>query len=82
MALLQVLAAVNSFNVIELLIKGDNLYIFRIAMILLIIATALSVSIALSKTLFLLGAYSLIVEFAALLMYEYVIYKNSPAKHT
>lgn len=76
MALLQVLAAINSFNVIELLIRGSNLYIFRIALILFIIALILSVTIAISKNLFLLGSYALLVEFSALLMYEYVIYKD------
>lgn len=76
MALLQVLAAINSFNVIELLIRGSNLFIFRIALILFFIALILSVSIAISKNLFLLGLYTLIIEFSALLMYEYVIYTD------
>lgn len=76
MALLQVLAAVNSFNVIELLIRGSNLYIFRIALVLFIAALILSVSIAMSKNLLLLGLYTLIIELSALLMYEYVIYRN------
>ena len=76
MALLQVIAAINSFNVIELLIRGSNLYIFRIAIILFSIALILALGIALSKNLFLLGTYALIVEFSALLMYEYVIYKD------
>ena len=76
MALLQVIAAINSFNVIELLIRGSNLYIFRIAIILFSIALILAIGIALSKNLFLLGTYALIVEFSALLMYEYVIYKD------
>ncbi len=76
MALLQVIAAINSFNVIELLIRGNNVYIFRIAMILLIVAAVLSFGIALSKSLFLLGTYALAVELSALLMYEYVIYKD------
>lgn len=73
MALLQILAAINSFNVIELLIRGNNLYIFRIAIILLVLASILSISIAFSNSLFLLGTYALIVELSALLMYEYVI---------
>ncbi|WP_411275235.1 lipopolysaccharide biosynthesis protein [Daejeonella sp.] len=76
MALLQVLAALNSFNVIELLIRGSNLYIFRIALILFVIAMVLSVSIAMSRNLFFLGLYTLIIELFALLMYEYVIYND------
>jgi len=76
MAFLQVLAAINSFNVIELLIKGNNLYIFRIAMLLLIISTLLAFSVSFSKNLFFLGAYSLCIELAALLMYEYGIHRS------
>ena len=76
MALLQVLAAINSFNVIELLIRGSNFHIFRIAILLFVIALIFSILIAVSKNLFLLGSYALIVELSALLMYEYVIYKD------
>jgi O-antigen/teichoic acid export membrane protein len=76
MALLQVLAAINSFNVIELLIRGSNLHIFRIAIMLFAIALILSLCIANSRNLFLLGSYALIIEFSALLMYEYVIYDD------
>ncbi len=76
MAFLQVLAAINSFNVIELLIKGSNLYIFRIAMVLLIISTLLSIGVSFRKSLTLLGVYSLFVELAALLMYEFVIHRS------
>jgi O-antigen/teichoic acid export membrane protein len=79
MAFLQVIAAINSFNVIELLIRGNNVYIFRIAMILLIVAGALSFGIALSKSLFLLGTYALAVELSALLMYEYVLHRDKMA---
>ncbi len=80
MALLQVLAAVNSFNVIELLIRGSNLYIFRIAIILLVVASILAFGIAYSHNLFLLGSYALIVELSALFMYEYVIYNDKLQK--
>lgn len=76
MAFLQVLAAINSFNVIELLIKGGNFQIFRIAMVLLIISTLLSISVSFSKNLTFLGTYSLFIELAALLMYEYEIHRN------
>jgi O-antigen/teichoic acid export membrane protein len=72
-AFLQVVAALNSFNVIELLIRNQNGYIFNIALILLAIALFLSIGIALYGNLFMLGAYAILVELAALIMYEYVI---------
>ncbi len=72
-AFLQVVAALNSFNVIELLIRNQNSYIFKIALILLAIALLLSVNIALYGNLLMLGAYAILVELAALIMYEYVI---------
>lgn len=77
MAFLQVFAAINSFNVLELLIRGQNNHIFRIGVILFILALILSVSIALRGNLFLLGTYTLILEITALLLYESVIRKNS-----
>lgn len=76
MAFVQVLAALNSFNVLELLIRGQNIFIFRIGVILFVLGLILSLSISLKGNLFLLGSYTLILEIAAVLMYEIVIRKN------
>lgn len=76
MAFLQVFAAINSFNVLELLIRDQNIHIFRIGVLLFIMACILSLSISLKGNLFLLGSYTVILEITAILMYEYVIRKN------
>lgn len=76
MAFLQVFAAINSFNVLELLIRGQNNHIFRIGMLLFILSIILSAGIAIKGNLFLLGTYTLILEITAVLLYESVIRKN------
>lgn len=73
MAFLPFLAALNVFNVLECLIRNDNVLIFRIAMILLILATGLAWVIVSNDQLIYLGTYSLIIETGALLFYEFSI---------
>ena len=73
MAFLPFLAALNVFNVLECLIRNDNVLIFRIAMILLILDTGLAWTIVSNDQLIYLGAYSLIIETGALLLYEFSI---------
>jgi O-antigen/teichoic acid export membrane protein len=73
MAFLPFLAALNVFNVLECLIRNDNVLIFRIAMILLILATALAWTIVSNDQLIYLASYSLIIETGALLLYEFSI---------
>lgn len=76
MAFLPFLAALNVFNVLECLIRNDNALIFRIAIILLILATGLVWAIVSNDQLFYLGTYSLIIETGALLIYEISINKK------
>jgi len=76
MAFLPAAAAINSFNVLELLILDKNIFIFRIAMILLLLSVCVSVPIALWGNLYWFGIYTLMIEISAVLMYEYVIRKN------
>ena len=73
MAFLPFLAALNVFNVLECLIRNDNVLIFRIAMILLILATGLAWTIVSNDQLIYLASYSLIIETGALLFYEFSI---------
>lgn len=80
MAFLPALAALNSFNVLELLIRDQNIFIFKIAMILLILAASLSLAIVSWGNLFWFGTYTLLVEISAVLMYEYVIRKKYPGQ--
>lgn len=76
MAFLPFLAALNVFNVLECLIRNDNRLIFRIAVILLIIATGLSWIIVSNKHLIYLASYSIIIESMALLIYEFSIHRK------
>lgn len=78
MAFLPTVAALNSFNVLELLIRNQNIFIFRIAMILLILSVGISLVIVVWGNLFWFGAYTLLIEISALLMYEYLIRKRYP----
>ena len=78
MAFLPTLAALNSINVLEFLIRDHTIFIFRIAMILLILAAALSRLIVYSDNLIWFGTYTLLIEGSALLMYEYLIRKKYP----
>lgn len=77
MAFLPAAAALNSFNVLELLIRDKNIFIFKIAMVLLILSAAISLPIVLWGNLYWFGIYTLLIEVSAVLMYEYVIRKNN-----
>lgn len=77
MAFLPAVAALNSFNVLELLIRDKNAFIFKIAMILLVLSILISFPIVFWGNIFWFGTYTLIIEFSAVLMYEYVIRKNN-----
>jgi O-antigen/teichoic acid export membrane protein len=79
MAFLPTISALNSVNVLDLLIRDHNIYIFRIAMILLILAAVLSLTIVLWGNLILFGTYTLMIETCAVLMYGYTIKKFPPA---
>lgn len=77
MAFVPVISALNVLNVLDQLLKNHTVYIFRIALILFITAI-LVVSMSLTiGNIFLIGSFTLIVETAAWLMYEYVIKKPS-----
>ena len=78
MAFVPAAAALNCLNVLELLIRGNNQSIFNIALILLVLAFSLAFGISVLKDIYLLGAYTLIIEISAIAMYEYVIKKEYP----
>ena len=73
MAFLPAIAALNSLNVLNLLIRNANRSIFRIGLVMLIAAAATAVLLVSSGHFRLFGAYTLIIELGALLMYEYAI---------
>lgn len=78
MSLVPAAAALNCLNVLELLIRENNRSIFNIAVVLLILAFTLAFSISALKNIYLLGAYTLIIEISAIMMYEFVIKKEHP----
>ena len=78
MSLVPAAAALNSLNVLELLIRENNRSIFNIAMVLLALAFTLAFGISMLKNIYLLGAYTLFIELSAIMMYEYVIRKEYP----
>ena len=78
MSLVPAAAALNSLNVLDLLIRGNNRSIFNIAMVLLALAFVLSFGISFMQNIYLLAAYTLFIELSAILMYEYVIRKEYP----
>ncbi len=77
MAFLPAAAALNSFNVLELLIRDKNIFIFKIAMALLVLSAGISLPIVLWGNIYWFGIYTLLIEVTAVLMYEYMILKNS-----
>lgn len=75
MAFVPTVSALNVLNVLDQLLKNNTVYIFRIA-IALFITSLLVVFIILNiGNYMLIGAFTLIVEIVALLMYEYAIKK-------
>ena len=76
MAFVPTVAALNSLNVVDLLLKNDNVSIFRIAMILLVLAILLSVMFVITAQVQLFGYYILIIDLCGLLMYEYVVKRS------
>lgn len=77
MAFLPTLAAVNSLNVLDLLIKNKITAILRIALILIFISSSLALFLVKNDYYNWFGAYTLLVELSALLMYEYTIKYNN-----
>ena len=75
MAIVPTVSALNFLNVLDLLLKNNTVYIFRIAVVLLMISV-ITAFILLKLQLFLwIGLFTLIIEVCALLMYEYMIKK-------
>ncbi|MGI4805956.1 MAG: oligosaccharide flippase family protein [Janthinobacterium lividum] len=77
MALVPTISALNFLNVLDLLLKNNTVYIFRIAVILLIISIVIAFSLLKLKLFLWIGLFTLIIEICALLMYEYMIKKPS-----
>lgn len=75
MAFVPTLAALNCLNVLDLLLKNNIISIFRIAVVLMIISIISAYFLVHSGQYVWFGAYTILIELSALLMYEYVIRK-------
>jgi len=77
MAFVPTISALNVLNVLDQLLKNNNVFIFRIALVLFIISLLVAfISLNIGNYM-LIGAFTLIVEASALLLYEYIIKKTS-----
>ncbi len=77
MAIVPTISALNFLNVLDLLLKNNTIYIFRIALILLIISLLTAFTLFNSGHLTFIGAFTLIIEISALMMYEYIVKKTA-----
>lgn len=77
MAIVPTIAALNFTNVLDQLLKNKTIYIFRIAVMLLVVSMIITFLILHLKFYPFIGTITLIVETSALLMYEYVVKKTS-----
>lgn len=79
MALVPTVAALNSLNVLDLLIKNKNAAVFRISMISLIISIITVFIFVKEKNYMAIAYYALLIESVNLLMYEMAIrkYRNA-----
>ncbi len=77
MAFVPTISALNVFNVLDQLLKNNNVFIFRIAVVLFIISLIVAfISLNIGNYI-VIGAFTLIVETSAWLLYEYIIKKTS-----
>jgi O-antigen/teichoic acid export membrane protein len=75
MAFVPVLSALNALNVLDQLLKNNTVYLFRISIILFIISLLVALVVLNIGNYLLIGAFTLIIEACALLLFEYIIKK-------
>lgn len=78
MAFVPVISALNVFSVLDMLLKNNNVTIFKIAIILVVTAILTAfILVGIGKNTLIVATFTLIVEATAWAMYEYVIIKSS-----
>jgi O-antigen/teichoic acid export membrane protein len=70
MAFVPFIAALNLMNVLDRLLHNDHFTIFKIAMIILVLSTAMSYLLVRSGKFQIYGYYPLVIEACAFLLYE------------
>lgn len=76
MAVVPTLSALNVLNVLDQLLKNNNRAIFGIALILLILSFVITYSLLQLNHVVLTGAFTVVIETCALLMYEFIVNKT------
>lgn len=76
MAFVPIVAAWNSFNAIDLLLRNDRTTIFKIATILLLISIGASFFLVKSNSFQWYGVYTLAIELTALSLYHILVKKH------
>jgi O-antigen/teichoic acid export membrane protein len=77
MAFVPVISALNVFSMLDMLLKSKNLYIFKIAILLVFVAALVAFTLVSIGNYLLIGGFTIIIECCAWVMYEYVIKKSS-----
>ena len=80
MAFVPVVSALNVFSVLDMLLKSKNVYLFKIAVILIFVAAGVAFALVATGNNLLIASFTLIIELSAWVMYEYVI-KKSPVQN-
>lgn len=78
MAFAPTISALNFINTLDRLLYDDKKSIFQIAFILVILAIIISVTLVKTQSYQWFGSYTLTIEMAALLLYEYKIWQYQP----
>jgi hypothetical protein len=76
MAAVPTISALNVLNVLDQLLKNNNRSIFSIALVLLVLSFIITYSLLQLNHVVLTGAFTVVIETCALLMYEYVVNKT------
>ncbi|WP_295794850.1 oligosaccharide flippase family protein [Mucilaginibacter sp.] len=76
MAFVPIMSALNVLNVLDQLLKNNTVYIFRIAVYLFILSVLVAFALVNIGGALVIGAFTLIIETSAVLMYEYAIKKT------
>ncbi len=78
MAFVPVISALNVPNMLDQLIKNNTVYMFKVSVVLFFIAVLFALISIRYDNYLVIGAFTLVVETSAWLMFEYVI--NKPVK--
>jgi O-antigen/teichoic acid export membrane protein len=77
MAFVPTISALNVVNILDQLLKKNNVYIFRIAMVLVGISLIVAFVLLNIGNYRLIGAFTLIIEASSWLLYEFIVRKTS-----